>query len=309
MQISTFGDVSDRDEDPVGLVACVVDEDPRFHFEALRWYAGLTRLAGVDPSHLVVHAIRGSEASPQLRYLRHEGVSIRSVDPFDARHPPCNKISGAVALAESKPNGVVVLTDTDLALLEDPRVIPIGTDSIASRVVFHPTPPNEVLISVFEEARLPLPRLVPLEWPKGAFTIAGNGNGGLYAIPGVLFHRIARAWEHWAQWLFERLDLFGSVQSRLDQVAMAMAMVSEEVGWVQLEERWNLPLPAFWKNNPDLLPPAGLHYHREVEASGELTLTKVPVVNDRINELNVEILSVFRECLGESHSTPPWTTA
>ena len=40
-----------------GQFACVVDEHPRFHLDALRWYAALTALAGVKPSDLVVHAV------------------------------------------------------------------------------------------------------------------------------------------------------------------------------------------------------------------------------------------------------------
>ena len=52
-----------------GVISCVVDEDPRFHFEALRWYAALNRIAGVDASDLIVHAV-GSDESAQLDYLR-----------------------------------------------------------------------------------------------------------------------------------------------------------------------------------------------------------------------------------------------
>src|SRR6202022_3621695 len=82
---------------PLGLFACVVDEHPRFHLDALRWFATLTAVAGVDPTELVVHVV-GPESSDALDYLKSQGVAIRTVDRFDHRSPHCNKISGALRL-------------------------------------------------------------------------------------------------------------------------------------------------------------------------------------------------------------------
>jgi hypothetical protein len=289
--------------DARGVVSCVVDADPRFHLEALRWYAGLNRIAGVESTHLVVHAV-GTDSSPQLDYLRRQGVTVRSVEQFDARHPPCNKISGALALAASRTDGLVILTDSDVALLEDPRTLAVSPESVASRIVVEPLPTVEVLAVIFETADLQLPPLVLLDWPDGVVTVAGNGNGGLYAIPGALFDRIVSAWEKWARWLLARLHLFEPVDRRrgLDQVAMAMAMASEGVGWQRLDSRWNLPIPLVWKADPRLLPPAGLHYHKKVEPSGELKLTQVPIVDNRIRELNSAIQGVFQECLSAQNT-------
>ena len=164
-------------EERTGIVSCVVDADPRFHDEALRWYAALNRIAGVDAADLVIHVV-DSEKSVQLSYLRTRGVSVRSVDRFDNRHPHCNKISGALALATRTTNGLAVLTDTDVAFVEDPRTISIPPEGIASRIVFWPLPTMDVLTVLFEEADLELPPLVPLDWPHDGTTIAGNGNGG-----------------------------------------------------------------------------------------------------------------------------------
>ena len=47
------------DPQPAGRFSCVVDSDPRFHLDALRWYAALTRVAGVASGDLVVHAVDG----------------------------------------------------------------------------------------------------------------------------------------------------------------------------------------------------------------------------------------------------------
>ena len=120
----------------------------------------------------------------------------------------------------------------------------------------------------------------------------------MYLVPVPLLTRVAQAWERWARWLLDRLHLFGQVKRLgLDQVAMAMALTSEGMGWAQLDKRWNFPSSAFWRHDPDLGPPAGLHYHRAVDQSGELNLTGVPVVDDRLVEVNTAIRQVRREFL------------
>ena len=278
-----------------GVVSCVVDQDPRFHFEALRWYAALNRIAGVDATNLTVHTVESGE-SAHLDYLRARGVSVNTVERFDKRHPHCNKISGALALSASAVEGLVVLTDSDVAFVEDPRDVAVPPQGIASRTVVWPVPTVEVLTLIFEQANLELPPLVPLEWPIGDYSIAGNGNGGVYLVPGVLLPRVANAWSCWARWLLDRIYLFGPVRRLgLDQVAMAMALTSEGLGWAQLDNRWNFDTDGFWRNNPELSPPAGLHYHRAVEPSGELTSTGVPTVDNRIEQVNAAIRVVWQE--------------
>jgi hypothetical protein len=277
-----------------GTISCVVDEKPRFHFDALRWYASLTRVAGVDPSDLVVHVV-GDRSSAQLRYLKSRGVSIRGVELFDARHPHCNKVSGALNLAQSSSNGLIVLTDTDLAFVEDPRAVEVPGHGIASRLVSWAVPTVEVFARIFEEAQLELPPIIPLEWPEDALTVAGNGNGGLYLVPGEILPQVANGWERWSRWLLERLDLFGQVKRRgLDQVAMVMALTSEGLGWAQLDPRWNSPM-RFWRGNPNPIEPAGIHYHTSVNGRGEIMPTNFPVVDRCIDRVNEAIRDVWRE--------------
>lgn len=204
----------DRTRKQTGVISCVVDEKPRFHFEALRWFAALNRIAGVDPADLAVHVV-GADDSAQLNYLRARGVSVKTVEGFDERHPHCNKISGALELATSTVTGLGVLTDTDIAVSEDPRSLTLPPREVASRIVVWPIPTVEVLTTIFEQADLELPPLVELDWPLGERTIVGNGNGGLYLIPGVILPRVVRAWADWARWLLERLHLFGQVKRRV----------------------------------------------------------------------------------------------
>jgi len=279
----------------VGLISCVVDEPPRFHSEVLRWYASLNRIAGVDAKDLIVHVV-GSTDTVQLDYLRSQGVAVKNVEPFDTRHPHCNKISGALALIPFEFEGLVALTDTDVALLEDPRTLAVPPGRLASCVVHWPTPSLDALRVIFEEAELELPPLVPMEWPENAVTVAGNGNGGLYVANGELLSRLANAWKTWALWLLDRIELLGDGRRRgTDQVAMAMAMASEGIGWTQLSKRWNFPTMSFRRNDPRLSPPVGIHYHKRVGESGELTLSGVAVVDSRIGRVNSAVREVLKE--------------
>ena len=134
----------------------MVDQHPRFHLEALRWFASLTSLAGVDPSDLVVNAV-GSAASDALDHLRARGVTVRPVEGFDSRSPHCNKVAGALRLAEDDLDGLVVLCDTDVAVLEDPRTLVIPPGSIGGKVVDAPVPPLERARGDLRGSRCPGP--------------------------------------------------------------------------------------------------------------------------------------------------------
>jgi hypothetical protein len=86
----------------VGTFSCVIDEDPRFHLETLRWYASITAVAGVHPSDVVVHVV-GPTGSDALSILRDKGVTVRSVPRFDARSAPAtrSRVLSAWLLPES----------------------------------------------------------------------------------------------------------------------------------------------------------------------------------------------------------------
>ena len=285
-----------------GTIACVVDAPGRFHDEALRWFASLTRIAGVAPADLVVHAV-GPPADPAvLAHLAGQGVSVRPVAPFDTRSPHCNKIAGALSLVEHRVRGPVVLTDVDVAVLEDPRRVPVAAGSLAARPVDEPNPPNEVLAAVFAAAGVRLPGTVPLEWAPGASTVAGNANGGLYLLAADDLAGVARAWAHWAAWLLDRRDLLARWGLFVDQVAMALALAAEGIDAVALAMRWNLPtqIPV-----PPATPaPAVIHYHRKVDQAGAVRRTGAPEVDRCIARVN-EVTAAERAALGRAGARGP----
>jgi SAM-dependent methyltransferase len=275
----------DDDVQAKGTFACVVDEHPRFHLDALRWFASLTAIAGVDPRDLVIHVV-GSDESDALVYLRSCGVTMRPVDPFDRRSPHCNKVAGALRLAEEHTEGLVVLCDTDVAVLEDPRGLVLPPGSIGGKVVDTPVPPLGVLHEVFAASGMPAPPTTPLPWGEGQSTVVGNSNGGLYLIPAALLPVLAPAWETWARWLLDRRELLRDWTFHLDQVAMVLALTAEAIGSEQLDVRWNTPIHDLTRIPADPTAPAVIHYHQEVDAQGRLRMTGSLPIDRQIQRVN-----------------------
>ena len=277
-----------------GRFACVVDEHPRFHLDALRWYAALTALAGVKPSDLVVHAV-GGRSSEILGFLGTQGVNIRSVERFDARSPHCNKISGALRLADDPIDGMAVLCDTDVVVLEDPRRLKLQPGTVAGKLVDAPVPTLEVVLSIFLAAGLKAPPTVPLPWGPDDWTVSGNSNGGLYLVPGPLLPRLATAWAHWAVWLLDRAELLQEWTVYVDQVAMALALAAEGVGSIALDVRWNTPTHDPSRIPHDAPEPKVLHYHQELDLQGLIRVTGTASIDSRIGEVNGAIRAVWKQ--------------
>ncbi len=274
-----------------GHISCVVDEHPRFHLDALRWFASLTKLAGVSPTDLVVHVV-GTGSSDVLDYLGSQGVTVCPVEGFDPRSPHCNKIAGALRLADQVIDGMAVLCDTDMVLLEDPRPMSLEPGAIAGKIVDAPVPPLDVLLTIFTTSGLPVPPKVQLPWGHDEWTLSGNNNGGLYLVPGPLLARVATAWAHWAGWLLDRVDLLEEWAVYVDQVSMALALASEGITSTPLDVRWNTPTHDPTRIRPDAPEPAGIHYHQEVDSRGLIRMCgsgsidrSIGAVNRAINEV------------------------
>jgi hypothetical protein len=270
----------------------VVDEHPRFHLDALRWFASLTEMAGVAPSDLVVHAV-GNDESDVLKFLRDAGVFVRRVDRFDARSPHCNKISGALRLAEQPFDGLAVLCDTDIAVMDDPRRLDVAPGTVAAKVVDAPVPPLQVLQRVFTASGLPTPTTIPLPWGPGDHTLSGNSNGGLYLVPGPLLSRVAHAWAEWAGWLLNRMELLEEWSIHVDQVAMALATAAEGVVTAPLEVRWNTPTHDPTRIPDDPPVPSVVHYHQNVDRRGLIEATGHAPIDRRLATANEAISSVW----------------
>jgi len=287
-----------------GCVACVIDDHPRFHLEALRWYACLTEVAGVDASDLVVQVV-GPLVSEPLCHLERQGVTVRSIDRFDERSPHCNKIAGALRLAQDARDGVVVLSDADTAILDDPRRIERPDRSLSAKTVDSPLPPIEVLTRIFETAGIPTPPDVPLPWNPDQRTLAGNCNGGIYLLQGALLPQVSSAWATWARWLLDRIGLLEEWAVHVDQVAMALALATEAIEWHSLDAAWNTPTHYQALIPPDPPRPHVLHYHWEVDPSGLIRPVGRGSIDSQIEIANSAIKQIF-EAVAPSATLRRW---
>jgi hypothetical protein len=277
-----------------GVFSCVVDADPRFHLDALRWYATLSRIVGVDSQDMVVHVVGGA-GSDVLAYLRSMGVTTVDVAAFDARSPHCNKISGALALAERGVNGLAVLSDTDVVFLEEPRRLRLEPRSMGMRVVGGGNPPLRVLENVFLAARVDLPGQVELELGPGERTLDGHANGGVYLVPGEILTRIGQSWSRWARWVLDNLELLERWTTFVDQTAMTLALADEGVSSHWLGIRWNFPSQNAKRIPAGVEAPSVVHYHKHVTSEGLLGTTGIDVVDRRISTANTAITQVWHE--------------
>ncbi len=277
-----------------GKFSCVVDAQARFHLDVQRWYASLAHVVGVEPRDLVVNVV-GSFDSDALTTLKTRGVEVRQIHPFDARSPHCNKIAGALSLASEGCRGLCVLTDADTLFFEDPRQLDLKPRTVGMVPVNMANPPVAVLEAVFAAAGLKPSRRIPIPLQPEEWTLAGNGNGGLYIIPGEMLGAVAHAWARWATWLLGRLELLGAWSFFADQVAMAMALASEQIETVEMDVRWNLPVhvPALIPADP--LVPAMIHYHQQVDATGRVLPTGHPEIYRRIRDANAALDQLWSE--------------
>ncbi len=187
-----------------GIFSCVVDEHPRFHLDALRWFVSLTTIAGVDPRDLVVHVV-GPDTSDALAHLRSRGVTVRSIERFDPRSPHCNKVAGALRLAAGAARGPGGSLRHRCGRARGPAVrLSSRRGRSGERWSTLPSRPSRCSTRSSRPpgCRLRRPRHFP--GVKTRATVVGNSNGGLYLIPASLLPVLAPAWETWARWLLDR---------------------------------------------------------------------------------------------------------
>jgi hypothetical protein len=287
-----------------GCFSCVVDEPPRFHLDALRWFACLTRVTGVKATDLIVHVV-GDDTSVALDYLRTNGVTVDLIERFDSRSPHCNKIAGALRLAADHPASTVVLCDADVAILEDPRQLPVAPGGIVGKPVDAPNPPLEVLQRIFSEAGVTPPETIPLPWGQAEQTLRGHYNGGLYLVHGQKLEHLATSWSHWARWLLDRHELLGDWTTYIDQAAMTLAVTAQGFETDLLDVRWNTPTHDLERIPADAPAPAVLHYHDRVNGQGRLRKTGVRAVDRRIEAANEAIAAVWKEVFGTGGGGQP----
>lgn len=249
-------------------VSFVVDGLARHYYQAELLLLSLTRFGQVPMQDILVQCTTRVDAV-FLAFLQAQGYSYRIIEPFlDGRY--CNKLRQLEAFVGADISGVVLL-DADMFVLEPLR--PTGQAVFCAKVVDHPNPPLTVLQRIFAAAQVPLPPLVSTDAGlPDSTTLAGNFNGGYYAIPPHLIRPLHEGWTTWGQWLFARPELFDNPQQAIhtDQVAMALALAAGGIDHLTIPSNTNCPvhlsedLKSFVASQPVEI----LHYHAQLAESG-----------------------------------------
>ncbi len=283
------------DEIPSIHIYCVVDRHPRFALEAWRWFETATSLAGVEGDRLTIGHV--GLPSPLLRTLSERGAQLIEVEAFDSRSPHCNKISGAEAYLKKTDADAVALTDSDLAWCMDPVTLRPGDGVIRAKLVDRPNPPLFVLADVFDAAGVGLPDVATIELDGGKSdeTVVTNFNGGFYCLNTATARRLVPEWSRWARWLLDNVFLLQRWFVHVDQVSMALAVATLELGVSHLEAEWNYPLHLPPDGHTTARPPSALHYHRHLTSIGMLRKSGVAAVDGQVRSVNEVLMASWRE--------------
>lgn len=220
------------------------------------------------------------------------GVTLVDVEPFP-QHPYCNKIRQCATISLTSFDQVILL-DCDVFILDDPASLPADAD-IAAKIVDFPNPPLGTLLNIFAEAGLASPETalsMMADHAGNLLTLSTNWNGGFYVVRGDKLRVIGHEWARWADWLLARISLLGEFRVHVDQVAMAMAIISADARYALLGPECNFPIHV-----PNHLgrfasgdePIRVLHYHDRTDAHGFVLPVGIAKLDRLIAKANHQI--------------------
>lgn len=129
---------------PAVRFSCVVDNEPIFLAQAMRWARSLIEIAKVPPEDLVVHYILGL-GQDCVASFSPLGVRTTEVQAVSRRRPHLNKLA-QLRSALLRDADLAVLCDCDTLFVADPRPY-FAKNLVAAAVVDRPNPPIELWTS------------------------------------------------------------------------------------------------------------------------------------------------------------------
>lgn len=277
-----------------GRIVCVADTGEHFRDQVERWFHCLTQLARVPPPDLTTVFVDASSVPDWAAPLVSAGMGVEFAAAFDPRSPHCNKIAGLMKAIDSG-SGPIVLTDCDVAFLQDPRSFPGRNTAISGKPVDLRNPPIRVLDAILKEAGLPAPRKVRLSGRPWQRTYLGNFNGGMLVFGRSIVDSLVDRWAVRAKWLLDRSALLEKWAIHVDQVSLLLAIIDEGTEMVRLSPGYNCPTHV----RGDLLglTPVALHYHYRVDQAGDLLPMGRRAIDRQVSVVN-RALRAAREAGG-----------
>jgi hypothetical protein len=267
---------------PLVRFSCVVDNQPIFLAQAMRWARSLIEIANVPPEDLIVHYTQGS-GQDCVMSLSPLGVRTTEVQAVSRQRPHLNKLA-QLRSQFLRDADLAVLCDCDTVFVADPRPY-FAKNMIAAAVVDRPNPPIEIWDVLLRRAGLTRRRPDIAVGSAAAMTIFENRNGGLYVLPCARLGELDEPWNKWARWLEAQADVLGVYTLCIDQIAFALTCLELRIEPELLPKALNFPthLPAADIGDG---APIMLHYHRRVDDSGMLLPLGRPTVDRAVAFVN-----------------------
>jgi hypothetical protein len=271
------------------LMGCVADSKVKYLSQAqrllqsVRWFGG--KLARVD---FLVCTVGETDAYYAQEFER-LGAIVRTVPPFDHRHPHSNKLR-LLELPEIKAYDTVMLLDCDTVIVQDPLPYLDG-DAFRAKIADWPTVPHKKLQRLFRSFDLELPRKDYQTNPSGAPTI-WYCNAGVLIFPREILSTLGAAWRHFNLALLDRLDLLEPHSFYCDQASLSLAFAAQPVPFQELPLSMNFPTHferLFSLPEMQACDPIIIHYHDRVNANGQLESIPCPGPQVRIQQFNEQL--------------------
>ena len=278
----------------MNYLSFLVDDLETHYYQAELLLYSLAKNTSFTKNNILIHCTTRVKEK-FLLFLKEEEYSYVIIEPYlDGKY--CNKLQQLPSFQKLNLNedDAVFLIDTDTYFLNNPIVKYVN--KIGGKVVDASNPPLAILSRIFNEAKIVFPKVVPTDWEiENSYTFESNFNGGFYYIPAKELVKVNRSWRKWAEWLYERPELFDTDMQRIhvDQVSFSMMIEDEKLEYQVLASNNNSPIHKVEKQrlfdaSHDV---SMLHYHRSLNYFGLLSrrLSINPIVDNAIKKANKEI--------------------
>ncbi len=271
----------------------VVDDKPKFYWQARIFLLSLIHLAKVSPKNIFAHMTSPNHTFES--FAKSLGIHIIFIEKWgDKKY--CNKLQ-QIETIQLQQTDYVFLCDCDLAILNalDSIVIP---KNITGKVVDIDNPNIESLKKIFDHFSLNYPK-INYETLTSQPTFDGNFNGGLYGLPGKELKKFGTIWKKWVTKLLnspESENILGKKIIHVDQISFCMALQETKSPYKKLSLAYNCP--THMKDNSILnntlnTRPYVLHYHTNLTNVGTLCATGNSNIDQAINKVNQILESNF----------------
>lgn len=268
------------------VISCVAENNTAYHNKVLALFHTIKEFGGhLADAKLIAHYVTSVDSDIRSQ-LKDIGVSVRIVDPFDARSPHCNKIR---MLEIDEDYDVLVMMDCDMVVAGDFSSA-LTTEAFMAKPCNTHTLPFEIWKSMFDFFKVPVPNHRIRTTYSRVYTVP-YFNSGFLSVPRAYAQELYQTWKYFAMQLLNSYDrMEKSIADNsfyTDQFALTLALCNSAIPYFVLGMEYN-----FSTHHPKTdhisskLDPLVLHYHWHVNKNGSLKKTGYTTIDRHITHIN-----------------------